>query len=48
MFFILDRGTIEMDTVFIPDQLRFLGNWPPTPPLSHDFALNETLVLMLT
>ena len=24
-----------------PDQLRFLGNCPPTPPLRHDFALVE-------
>ena len=36
---------IEMDTVFITDQLKFLGNWPLTPPLSHDFALSETVVL---
>ena len=29
------------------DQFRLLGNCPPTPPLSHHFALNETTVLML-
>ena len=29
------------------DQLRFLGNCPPTPPLSQRFALSEKLVLML-
>ena len=23
------------------DRLRFLGNCPPTPPLSHHFALSE-------
>ena len=23
------------------DQSRFLGNRPPTPPLSHDFALSQ-------
>ena len=23
------------------DQFRFLGNCPPTPPLSHHFALSE-------
>ena len=22
-------------------KFRFLGNWPPTPPLSHHFALSE-------
>ena len=25
----------------ITDQFRFLGNCPPTPPLSQYFALNE-------
>lgn len=29
------------------DQLPFLGNCPPTPPLSQHFALNEKKVLML-
>ena len=29
------------------DQFRFLGNCPPTPPLSHYFAQNEKQVLML-
>ena len=24
-----------------PDQFRFLGNYPPTPSLSHHFALSE-------
>ena len=24
-----------------PDQFRFLENCPPTPPLSHHFALSE-------
>ena len=24
-----------------PHQFRFLGNCPPTPPLSHHFALSE-------
>ena len=23
------------------DHFTFLGNWPPTPPLSHHFALSE-------
>ena len=23
------------------DQFRFLGNCPPTPPLSHHFAISE-------
>ena len=41
MFLIVDRGMIEMDTVFIPYQLKFPGNWPLTPPLSHNFALSE-------
>ena len=27
--------------------LGFLGNCPPTPPLSHHFALSENQVLML-
>ena len=27
--------------------IRFLGNCPPTPPLSHLFALSEKQVLML-
>ena len=26
---------------------RFLGNCPPTPPLSHHFALSEKKLLML-
>ena len=30
------------------DQLRFLGNRPPITPLSHNFALSEKLVSMLT
>ena len=29
------------------DQLRFPGNCPPTPPLSHHFALSEKQVFML-
>ena len=29
------------------DQFRFLGNCPPTPPLSHYFTQNEKQVLML-
>ena len=29
------------------NQLRFLGNCPPTPLLSQHFALSEKLVLML-
>ena len=37
---------------FIPlmflDQFRFLGNYPPTPPLSQHFALSEKYVIMLT
>ena len=28
-------------------QFRFLGNCPPTPPLSHHFAQSENYVLML-
>ena len=28
-------------------QFRFLGNCPPTPPLSQHFALREKQVLML-
>ena len=32
---------------FRVDQLRLLVNWPPTPPLSHNFALSEKKVLML-
>ena len=27
--------------------IRFLGNCPPTPPLSQNFALSEKQVLML-
>ena len=30
------------------DQLRLLGNCPPTPPLTQHFALGEKWVLMLT
>ena len=26
---------------FVSDQFRFVGNCPPTPPLSHHFALSE-------
>ena len=29
-------------------QLRFLENFPPSPPPSQHFALNEKLVLMLS
>ena len=29
------------------DQLRFPGNCPPTPPLSHHFALSEKQLFML-
>ena len=29
------------------DQFRFLGNCPPTPPLSHHFAQSEKHGLML-
>ena len=32
---------------FRVDQLRLLVNQPPTPPLSHNFALGEKKVLML-
>ena len=32
---------------FRVDQLRLLVNRPPTPPLSHNFALSEKEVLML-
>ena len=32
---------------FTVDQLRLLVNRPPTPPLSHNFALSEKKVLML-
>ena len=28
--------------------IEFLGNWPPTPPLSHNFALSVRSVLRLT
>ena len=30
------------------DQFRFLENFPPIPPPSQHFALNEKLVLMLS
>ena len=30
------------------DQFRFLGNCPPTPPLTQHFALSEKYVIMLT
>ena len=26
---------------YIPDHCMFLGNYPPTPPLSQHFALSE-------
>ena len=29
------------------DQFRFLGNCPPTPPLSTHFALSEKQMIML-
>ena len=29
------------DVEVLTDQFRFLGNWPPTPPLSQHFALSE-------
>ena len=32
---------------FRVDQLRLLANRPPTPPLSHNFALSEKKVLIL-
>ena len=38
------RGVEEENT----DQLRFLGNGPPTPPLTQHFALSEKEVFMLT
>ena len=31
--------------VLKPDRFRFLGNCPPTPPLSQHFALSERRVL---
>ena len=33
--------------VYQVGSIRFLGNWPPTPPLSHHFARSEEKVLML-
>ena len=38
------RGVEEENT----DQFRFLGNGPPTPPLTQHFALGEKEVFMLT
>ena len=32
---------------FTVNQLRLLVNQPPTPPLSHNFAVSEKKVLML-
>ena len=31
----------HQETIQISDQYRFQGNCPPTPPLSHHFALRE-------
>ena len=31
----------------IGDQFKFLGNCPPTPPLTQHFALSEKQVIML-
>ena len=31
----------------VADHYKFLGNCPPTPPLSQHLALSEKLVLML-
>ena len=33
--------------VLFAEQFRFLGNYPPTPPLSQHFALSEKYVIML-
>ena len=33
--------------VLFTEQFRFLGNYPPTPPLSQHFALSEKYVIML-
>ena len=35
------------EKLLVNDQFRFLGNCPPTPPLSQHFALSEKQVLML-
>ena len=35
--FVPDLGRYE---IFM-DQFKFLGNWPPTPPLSQHAALSE-------
>ena len=37
------KGVVE-----IWDHYTFLGNCPPTPPLSQHFALSDKQVLMLT
>ena len=36
-----DNGIVVINGMLFPDQARFLGNWTPTPPLSHNFALSE-------
>ena len=45
-----DRTQVKEETkksVVVWDWFRFLGNCPPTPPLSQRFALSEKLVLKL-
>ena len=39
---------IHIKTIELSDPLKFLGNCPPTPPLSRNFSLSEKQVLMLT
>ena len=36
-----DNGIVVINGMLFSDQLRFLDNWAPTPPLSHNFALCE-------
>ena len=40
-----DHGPLPL--VKKKNQFRFLGNWPPTPSLSHHFFLSEKEVLIL-
>ena len=37
----IEVADLYKDSVDVLEQFRFLGNCPPTPPLSHHFSLSE-------
>ena len=40
VFFYLDQSEARSAVTSFAS-IEVLGNWPPTPPLSHNFALSE-------